>query len=471
MTFKLRAALLAAAGASTLAACSTMPSERPAPPPLPASWPVSLTNGDTAALTDWWKSFNDPLLDQLVTEGLERSPNVRLAMLRLKEARAQNRQTFGAFLPEISGTGRATVTQTANGVGLSGASETGLSAYGATVSWEIPLFSRIEAATIGARANARASIEDVRGARVSLAADVANAYVDLRTAQNRLAALREGGAIAVQLADILDISARAGITPLADAADARRQAESTKASLADAEIAARVAANQFSLLRARAPGTEPPDLATTLTTVAPVPVLDIAGVPAAPADLVRLRPDIARAEAQAIVAAAAVGVARSDLLPHLNLTGSLLVSDNLASSAALPITTTGIVTPIISIPLLDWGKRLATVDVSNARFDSALIAYETAVNQGIGEATTALTQVEQGRLRLSAARAAEQNAEITANGIRSSYSAGIASLFDRLRSDQQLLDARLQRIGAESSASKAAIATYRAFGGGPPDLR
>ena len=242
MTFKLRAALLAAAGASTLAACSTMPSERPAPPPLPASWPVSLTNGDTAALTDWWKSFNDPLLDQLVTEGLERSPNVRLAMLRLKEARAQNRQTFGAFLPEISGTGRATVTQTANGVGLSGASETGLSAYGATVSWEIPLFSRIEAATIGARANARASIEDVRGARVSLAADVANAYVDLRTAQNRLAALREGGAIAVQLADILDISARAGITPLADAADARRQAESIKASLADAEIAARVAA-------------------------------------------------------------------------------------------------------------------------------------------------------------------------------------------------------------------------------------
>ncbi|MEJ0022096.1 MAG: TolC family protein [Alphaproteobacteria bacterium] len=293
---------------------------------------------------------------------------------------------------------------------------------------------------------------------------------DLRTSQNRLVALRQGADIAQSLADILKISADAGIASPSDAADARRQAENTRAALADVEIAARQSANSLSTLRARAPGAEPAETASALANPASVPTIQLGGAPAAPADLVRLRPDIARAEAAAIVAAAKLGVSRADLLPSLMISGSLITSDNVIGSALSEVTTQSQATPTISIPLLDWGKRFAAIDISKSQFKSALIDYESAVNQGVSEASLALTQLEQGQMRLDRARAAEAAAQITANAMRASYGAGIANLTDRLRSDQQFLDAQLQRIQAEASAAKASIAVYRAFGGGPPDL-
>jgi hypothetical protein len=170
------AALLASA--SLIAGCSTMPRERPVAPPLPSAWPAAAPPpASPATLTNWWNGFGDPTLDRLVDEGLERSPSVRLSYLRLKEARGQSRQTFGAFLPELNGAGRAQYTRSINGPGLFGSTlggvggattftpekEQAIGSYGATVSWEIPLFARLEAAAIGARANNRAAVEDVRG--------------------------------------------------------------------------------------------------------------------------------------------------------------------------------------------------------------------------------------------------------------------------------------------------------------------
>jgi NodT family efflux transporter outer membrane factor (OMF) lipoprotein len=476
------AALLA--GATLASGCALMPRERPTPPPVPNAWTEADTAAAPVSLTDWWKGFSDPTLDQLVAEGLERSPTVRQAVLRVREARAQGRQTLTAYLPEIDGTGRGQYTRSIQGPGLLGSTLSGvggggaftpeqeqaIGSYGATASWEIPLLARLTAAVTGARANTRAAIEDVRGAKVTLVADIASAYVDLRTAQNRRDALRRGAELAVSLADILQKSADAGITAPADAADARRQAESTKAALADIEIATRQAANQLALLRAHAPGTEAPDVAAVLDERAPVPTIALAAAPAAPADLVRLRPDIARAEAQAIVAAAEVGLSRSDLLPRLALTGSLLASDNLIGNALSQPVTQAQVIPTVTIPLLDWGKRFAAIDQNKARFQEALISYEATVNQGVAEASAALTELTQGEQRLAAARAAEAAAAATAKGRRASFDAGITSLTDRLRADQQLLDAEQQRIQAESSAAKAAIDVYRAFGGGPPDI-
>jgi outer membrane protein TolC len=163
-------------------------------------------------------------------------------------------------------------------------------------------------------------------------------------------------------------------------------------------------------------------------------------------------------------------VARADLLPQLNITGSIFASDNVIGSALSKPLTQIDATPIITIPLLDWGRRFAAVSASRARFESALVVYENAVNQGVADATIAMTQLDQGARRLASARAAESAAEVTARGFRASYSAGIANLTDRLRSDQQLLDARLLRISAESASSNAAVAVYRAFGGGPPEV-
>lgn len=476
----LRGGILRSAAATALAAalagCSLMPRERPTPGALPASW-VDAPEGaaDPASLTDWWRGFEDPLLDQLVAEALESGGSVRTAALRVREARAVSYSTIANFLPQVDGFGRGDYAQALDGPELPRADQTGLEAeqligrYGAQVSWEIPLFSRLNAAAAGARANTRAALADLRGAQVALVADVAEAYVALRAAQQSRAALSEAVDFSDQLATIVETSAGAGFASPADAADARRQAESNRARLPDLEIEARRAERVLAVLRGIAPGTEDEATGAALATTGEVPSLDITAAPPAPADLVRRRPDVAQAEALALLRAADLGVARSDLLPRINLTGAITVSDNVTGGALIERSSGVSLTPFISVPLFDWGTRLAEVRARDSRFEQSLIQYRDTVNGAVQEAANALTALDQGVKRLEAARRAEAAAEISAQGARAAHEAGIQSLADRLRVEQLLIDARLARINAEAAQARAAIGVYRAFGGGPGD--
>jgi multidrug efflux system outer membrane protein len=459
---------VALAGAlASAAGCVTMPSERAEAPPLPSAW-RDAPQGAELPVADWWQGFNDPALNQFVVEALSEGPDVQLAVSRVREARALSYSTITQFLPQLTATGSGQYQRIVEGdvpVGTERESMSG--AYGAQVSWELPLFG-IGATTVGARANTQVALADLRGARVTLAADVAQAYVDLRAAQASRAALIRSVASADELARILATSAGAGFASEADAADARRLAESTRARLPGLVIEERRAENVLAVLRGKAPGTETAEVQAVLSTEnAPVPHLELTSAPAAPADLLRLRPDVARAEAQTLVAAAQLGAARADLLPRINLTGSINVTDALIGNPTGAGLTLASASPIISMPLFDWGQRFAVSRQRDAQFDQSLIQYRQTVTQAVAEASNALVSLEQGRQRLNAARAAEEAAEITARGSRAAYSAGIQSLADRLRSEQQLIDASLTRITAEQQAASAAIATYRAFGGGP----
>lgn len=461
-----RAAGLAGALASA-AACVTMPSERAEAPPLPSEW-RDAPQAAALPITDWWQGFNDPALNQLVVEALSEGPNVQLAVSRVREARALSYSTVTQFLPQLTATGSGQYQRIVEGDVPVGAERENMSgAYGAQVSWELPLFA-IGATTVGARANTQVALANLRGARVTLAADVAQAYVDLRAAQASRAALARSVETADELARILATSAGAGFASEADAADARRLAEGTRTRLPGLVIEERRAENVLAVLRGKAPGTETAETQAVLSAErAPVPHLDLASAPAAPADLLRLRPDVARAEAQTLVAAAQLGAARADLLPRINLTGSINVTDALMGNPTGAGLTLASAAPMISMPLFDWGQRFAVSRQRDAQFDQALIQYRQTVTQAVAEASNALVALEQGRLRLNSARAAEEAAETTARGSRAAYGAGIQSLADRLRSEQQLIDASLTRITAEQQAASAAIATYRAFGGGP----
>ncbi len=489
------------AGVSLLAlatGCSTLPEAKPAPGSLPAafynlpqqsagSMPV---DAHTAAsdMSAWWRGFNDPLLDRLVSEAVAANIPLRQAVLRVKEARALSHQTVAAYAPIVALGARGEYTEVIEGPPLVGSFQSFITgggqrqivqedrqmyaAGGPQVAWEIPLFPRLEAAAEGARSTARAAMEEVRAAQVALTGDIAQAYVNLRLAQNRRQILRDAAAASLELAAIVDQSAAAGIAAPADAADARRLAENVRARIPDAQLEVSTYTGQIALLRGLAPGADP----ITATLVAPqgalvrMPTLRVAAMPAAPADLLRLRPDIMQAEARVGVAAADLGVARVDLLPQLRLTGGINVADNVLGSA-LPERAVQLgLTPQVSIPLIGWGQRLAAVRARDSRFDQALLQYQEVVNRGVAEAQGNLTALAQADVRLQAARAAEDAAVRQNEGARALWSSGISSLADRLRSDQQLLDARLARIEAEAIQARAAIGVYRAFGGGAPDL-
>lgn len=457
----------ALAGALAAAGCATMPSERAEAPPLPAAW-RDAPQGAEQPVTGWWRSFNDPALNQLVDEALADGPSVQLAVSRVREARALSYSTITQYLPQLQATGSGQYSRIVEGAVPVGTEREQMSgSYGAQVTWEVPLFS-FGATAQGARANSQSALADLRGARVSLVADVAQAYVDLRAAQASHAALQRSVQTADELAQILDTSYRAGIASEADAANARRLAEATRARLPGLVIEQRRAENVLAVLRGRAPGTESEATRAAMGVAnAPVPHLELAAAPAAPADLIRLRPDVARAEAQTLLAAAQLGAARADLLPHINLTGAITTTDALIgnpSGAGLTLATGA---PFISMPLFDWGQRFAVSRQRDAQFDQSLITYRQTVTQAVAEASNALVALDQGRLRLNSARTAEQAAETTARGSRAAYSAGIQSLQDRLQVEQQLIDSTVTRINAEAQQASAAIATYRAFGGGP----
>jgi NodT family efflux transporter outer membrane factor (OMF) lipoprotein len=478
--------MLAAASVFALTACNTMPSRKATVPALPETWVDAPTVSAPETLTNWWHGFNDPLLNRMVDEALTEGPNVQIAVSKVREARAFSRQTIAAYLPQLSGFARGQYTEVQDGPPLVGSFQSFVTgggggnvvtedrqmpgSYGPQISWEVPLFGRVVGAAVGARANLDVALTDVRAAQASLAADTVQAYVDIRAAQERNAALAEAAELATQLADILDTSAKAGFTAPADAADARRLAEGVKARLPDGEIEIRRAGGVLALLRGKAPGVDPQSLIEEFRQNPRIPAYALSTAPLAPADLIRARPDVAQAEARTILAAADLGIARTDLLPQLRLSGSLGVSDNLIGSALPERLAQFEVTPVISIPLFEWGQRWAAVRARDARFEQSLINYKSTVNQAVAEASGSLVQLSQGQARLDAARKAEAAAEKTAAGVRAAYGAGLSSLADRLRAEQQLIDARLTRIDAEARQASAAIAVYRAFGGGPPPL-
>jgi NodT family efflux transporter outer membrane factor (OMF) lipoprotein len=457
----------AAFAALTLAsACVTMPSEHAEAPPLPTQW-QDAPAGAEQPVDEYWRGFNDSALDTLIDEALAEGPSVQLAISRVREARALSQSTIAQYLPQLIATGSGQYTNIQRGAAPGFERENMSGAYGVQVSWELPLFG-IGPASRGAEANTQSALADLRGAQVALAADVAEAYVDLRTAQASYAALTRSVQAADELARILEISSNAGITSEADAADARRLAESTRARLPGLVIETRRAENVLAVLRGRAPGTENPNTQAVLAAAdAPIPHLELTAAPAAPADLLRLRPDVARAEAQTILAASAVGVARADMLPHLNLLGTLTSTEALLGNPSGAGTTVIAATPFISLPLFDWGQRLGVARQRSAQFDQSLIQYRQTVTEAVAEASNALVALDQGRLRLNSARIAETSAATTLRGSRAAYEAGIQSLADRLRAEQQLIDASLVRIDAEAQSARAAISTYRAFGGGP----
>lgn len=447
-----------------LCGCSLMPRERATPPVMAEAWQDAPVTADLP-LTDWWTQFNDPTLNQLVSEALTNGPTVQLASYRITEARAQAQSGIAGNLPNLSAFGSGNFSREIGASHQGTEQMTGT--FGPQASWEVPLFGRVQAAIAGARANVQIAHADARGTQVALAADVAQAYIDLRAAQNGYAALSELADSSAQLAGILDTSANAGIAAPADAANARRLAESTRAQLADLVIAQRVAQNRLAVLRGLSPGTETPEMKAALETTQNTPTLNLAGAPAAPADLLRLRPDVAQAEAQTLLAAASLGNARANMLPQLNLTGAISTTHNIIGSATPEGRPVLSGTPLITIPLFDWGALRAASRQANAQFHESLIQYKQTVTQAVAEAENALTSLDQGQQRLQASRNAEAAAQRSDNGSRAAYGAGLQSLADRLTADQQLIDARVTRINAEQSEAGAAISVFRAFGGGP----
>lgn len=446
-----------------LSACSSLPMA-PQPGPgivVPAAWSRSLPStppGEPAGsipLARWWDFFGDPLLGTLVRQALQANNNILGAQAALRQARALRDAAAASLQPAVSYSGSAQRSQT----GSAGANRSAAVAIDA--SWEADLFGRQRYGVRAAEAGAQAAMASLGSVQVSVAAEVALAYIQLRGAQSRLAIARANLDSQVELLQITGWRVQAGLLSSLEGEQARAASEQTRAQIPALEANMAQVAHALAVLC----GQPPAALQAQLANVSPIPQPRGELVLSLPADTLRQRPDVAAAEHEVRAAMARVGAADAARYPGFRLAGSLGI--NAASLAALgsgELART--ILASVSGPLFDGGRLRAELRAQQAALDQARLSYRDAILAALKEVEDALSALEGDRVRLLHLRnaaGAAVNADLIA---RQRYAGGVVDFQVVLDTQRSLL--ALQDAVASTSADFSAghVRLYKALGGG-----
>lgn len=427
--------------------------------PLPDHWrnAPALATEPAPAPTDlhsWWRAFNDEQLNALVDQALQNNLTVAQAQERLLATRVLYQHSYAPFLPSL----RARTTDVID----PNASASYINA-GFDATWEFGLFGRSLGTQREARGLQDAAVADLVAVRVSLVAEVVRDWIDLRSAQQReqwLSSVRDNRQ---QRLNHIETNARLGLASPQEVLQARADTAVAEAELSAPRQDSNTAAQQLAVLVGRSA----PDPAWL--TPGTLPDLGALKFTSAPAELLRTRPEIARAEADVVRMAGELGVARADMYPSLGLGASLVWAVSIASHRLQEgPDAIGGVGPLIDIPLFDWGLRASRRDSKAHELKAAVFAYRQAVLTGVAEVEIALGALEQQRLREDASvqawQALIQSAQAEETRKRLGLSGGIEHNQALIARDQ----AALAVVDAKAARNIAYIRLYKALGGAPP---
>ena len=455
--------VLAAVGCLALAApmlsgCALSREEPPAMAsvqPLPERW-VLADPGETAvALDSYWAMLDDPLVTELVAKAQAGNLDIAQAAARLRAARAGLRQAEAGFLPTISGSGgaqRDVGDLARDGVQLS---------LGADLQWEADLFGRIDASRDAARGDLQAAGYSLGDLERVITAQVAAQVISARAIAGQLAIARETLAIQDDNLQIARWRNQAGLVASFDVEQARTQRAQTAASIPLLESNLTAVANAISTLIGEPPGRVYRALIEDQRAV-PVPPARIAI--AAPADTLRLRPDVSAAEARLAADLARIGVARAQLYPLARLTGTIGTGSTRVSD--LFDIVTGNVFASLSQLIFDGGRVRGQIDAARANADGSLAAWRQSILTALEEVESAAVDLDTSDARVAALTEASEGAQNAAILARSQYQAGLIDFQTLLVTESQLLSARTALVSAQGSRAQAFIALARAMGGG-----
>ena len=452
---------LAAAASLWLAGCSTTGAPMPPAAEAPATWLAPpLPHGGTAQdLVHWWSRFEDPLLSDWIARAQALSPSVADARAQVFAARAALSDASQAGRPQLGGVlsaGRSFTDPTTPAA-------TVLSA-GVQASWAVALWGEDAARTSAAQAVQDAAGAGWHEARVLVAAELAQGYFGLRLCEAQRALAQADNASRQRTADNSAVTERAGFTAPAVAALARASAAESRARVAQA---AEACERQIKALTALT-GLPEPELRAQLN-AAPARALPLDGllqVPGVPADLLRQRPDVFRAQRQWVAAAQELGLARAALKPGLSLSGNLMVNRVRAAGVSATVDTWSLGPLTLSLPLLGRERLHAAVDAAAARLDAAASAYTATVRQAVAEVEQSLVSLDALRERADATAAAAAGYRRSLAGTESRYNAGLASLNELEEARRLLLAADTADLSLRQERLAAWLRLYVALGGG-----
>jgi len=456
--------------AFVLGGCSLMPKYERPKPPVPSAWPDSISkkNATGSAVADWQHYFPDPRLQALITSALENNRDLRIATARIAEARAQFGVQKADQLPNLNLEARRTAATTPNRLLATNTSST-TQRYDVNVrlvTFELDFWGRVSSLSASAKASYLATESAQRAFRLSLIADVANAYLSLLEMRERTQLAEATVKARAETRELTSRRRDAGASNDTDWLQAEGSYQAAVADLANLKQQQAAAENLLNLLVGE-PMTEIKDLPAGRGLAEQGIDSDLfAGLPA---DVLLLRPDVLAAEQQLIAANANIGAARAAFLPNITLTGSVGTASPTLSGLFDSGSRAWSFQPSIIQPLFDAGRNSANLDIAQARKVIAVAEYEKTIQQAFREVADLLS----ARDRLAEQLAAQQaNADAQNRLLRlveARYQAGIVSHLEVLDAERQSYAAEQGALQVRREWLSASTQLYKALGGESKD--
>ncbi|MGH8624194.1 MAG: efflux transporter outer membrane subunit [Gammaproteobacteria bacterium] len=413
----------------------------------------------------WWRSLNDQTLNRLVRDALAANLDLRIATARLREARALRSEiTFDRY-PTITSQGVYTESRASEALMSSQGNidrDRELFEAGFDATWELDFFGRVRRSIQAATAEVGAAEAVRRDVIVSLIAEVARNYIELRGTQGRLTVAQENAENQRETLDLTLILFEGGRGTELDTSRARAQLNSTHASIPPLETTIQQAIHRLGVLTGHLPETLLPALSSP-TQIPTLPQLVSIGKPE---ELLRRRPDIRVAERNLAASTARLGVATADLFPRVTFVGSVALESATVSGLGASGSGSYAFGPQIFWAAFDLGRVRARIDAADADTEASLAEYEGTVLEALEETENALVDFGRQRARRdflqTAAKASAKAAEIA----RLRYQSGVEDFLAVLDAERTLLEAEDRLAESEIRSAAALIADYKALGGG-----
>ena len=429
--------------------------------------PEFTTEDDTLYSTastevEWWHKLQDDILDQLINQAISNNHDLRIAQANVNAARALLGEGRYEKYPIVTTEGSVTREESSKARANSAAGANTFYDASLDASWELDFFGRVKRSIEALTADVETATANQRNVYVTVTAEVARTYLELRGTQYRLQVAKDNAENQLGTYDMTRSITEGGMGTNLDIVRAQAQLESTRASIPVLETDIMSSIHRLSVLV----GEQPRTLQSLLSTPKSLPAIPALLNIGQPAELLRRRPDIQSAERSLAAATARIGVATADLFPRVSLTGSVgYVAKTLSGLGDSDYRTTSF-GPFLSWPAFDLGRVRARIRAADATAVGALASYEKTV-------LTALEETENALVRFSNARQRQAHLQIAATAsneaielAKARYSNGIDSFLNVLDAERQLLELQDQLAQSKTETGLALVALYKALGGG-----
>ncbi|MGE4559443.1 MAG: efflux transporter outer membrane subunit [Desulfobulbus sp.] len=431
----------------------------------PAAWSEDSETSKPApelARMAWWSLLKDPVLDRLMKKALAGNLDIEQARARIRQARADLKSAAAGKRPTVNAAGSVRRSKESGNAGNADGETTTLYTAGFDASWEMDVFGSVRRSVEAAEARLGAGIEDLHATRLTLLGEVADAYVQLRAAQEQLAIARRTLTSQSETAGVTRVRYKNGLTSYLDVARAEAEQTTTAADIPGYTSTVKQSIHRLGILIGQPPAT----LKQELAIVRPLP--DCGGIVATglPSELLLRRPDLREAERTLAAASADIGVATAELYPKFDLTLGLgLNTDTLSQLSSLSSGYWSLV-PQVSTLLFDGGKTRAGVEKTVAVYEEALAAYRAAF-------LNALEDVENALVGYASAQTKRQTLTRSVRAYREAltiaeeqYRRGLTNFLDVLDAQRSLYTAQTNLSATNAEVLTSFISLNKALGGG-----